>query len=211
MWHPMMVVMLLVGCTANSGRATREAERGLAWPGAWTTWFGERKCVDCKELLDWMREYPEAMTVKASRAERTVEVRYVPALAAACAEQPEAVFTDVGLQGRAAQLSGGDQYVLRFRSKAGRTEDVLGLVQAEVMEVVGGDTLPCAFLHEEPAPPVVPWRTVVLGFGHHQDASDRTLVLLDKSGKLGGPWTFRFPEGSFSQFKDMTTETTLLQ
>lgn len=153
--------------------------------------------TDCEEVRNWLAEHPGAFMNVQERAGFKAELHYRPAACTACLEVGDAQLTDGSFLERSRELAFSDQYVLRLYSKKGDGErpEVNDSWTSRIVEIVGTDTVPCAFLHVETMPPGVPYRSVLLGFDRPQDEHDRRLVIRDAEGQLGGDLHFDLPTG----------------
>lgn len=158
--------------------------------------------ADCGELSEWLAEHPTAFHAHVERPAFTAELQYRPAACMACLEKPGATFADPWLKERVKALGTTELFVLRLSPGTGKRElpEITDALQMDIVEVAGTDTVPCAFLHAEPLPPGVPYRSVLLGFDRPQDASDRRVVLRDRRGELGGDLVLALPAGAATAY-----------
>jgi len=77
----------------------------------------------------------------------------------------------------------------------------------DIVEIVGQDTIPCAFLHVETTPSVGPYHHVLIGFDTPQDSQQRKLIWHDRVGLLGGEVQFEFPNGVFAKYQTIVTRS----
>lgn len=168
-------------------------------PSIWNRLFNlpPAPLADCEEVRNWLAEHPGAFVNVQERAGFKAELHYRPASCIACLELGDAQLTDASFLERSRELAFSDQYVLRLYLKEG---DGKGLElndswTSRIVEIVGADTVPCAFLHVETMPPGVPFRSVLLGFDRAQDAQDRKLLIRDHDRVLAGDLVFTMPTG----------------
>lgn len=152
---------------------------------------------NCSEVAEWMKEHPNAFQSVVQRSEFEAVLQYRPAPCMACLEMSDADLTDDAFVERIGQLENSEQYVLRLHpsNRNSILPQVDGLWQPRVVEIIGLDTIPCAFLHVETMPPGVPFSSVVLGFERLQDDEDRQVLISDLDGTLQGDLLFTLPKG----------------
>lgn len=152
---------------------------------------------DCSEVTAWMKEHQEAFQSRIERKEVHVTVQYRPAACMTCLELGDVPLASAAYTERAVQLARSDQFVLRIQAPPTKT-DIPAVDDTwvdRIVEIVGRDTVPCAFIHVETMPPGVPFRSVLLGFDRAQDAQDRKLMIRDHDQVLGGDLVFTMPTG----------------
>lgn len=196
----------LVWCSSlllTWGCAAERPESASAIQGSESSWFAnlftarQATVRDCSGLNSWFAENNSSFVSKVERADFTVELQYRPAACSACLEDRAASFTEPGFRARVAQLDKADLYVLRVRSATGRSDDGRRLNLSEdllkdLAEVVGPDTLECAFVHVEALPSMLPYTSALVGFDRPQDGLDRRVILRDRSDDFGGDIIFQF-------------------
>jgi len=168
-------------------------------PSIWNRLFNTTPAplADCAALRNWLTEHPGAFVSVQERSEFKAELHYRPASCTACLELGDVQLTEKSFVERNSELAHSDQYVLRLYPKDG-DGDLPKMDETwmpSVMEIVGTDTIPCAFLHVETLPPGVPYRSVLLGFDRPQDEQDRRLVIRDTGNLFGGDLHFNLPTG----------------
>lgn len=153
--------------------------------------------ADCAAVREWLEEHPKAFLSTVQRSTFKAELRYRPASCAACLEMPDALLADADYQQRRLELAGSDLYLLRIMPGAHPEETPRPGFnwQARIEEVVGGDTIPCAFVHVETLPPGIRYQNILLGFEAPQDTRDRQLIIRDPDGALGGDLIMPLPTG----------------
>lgn len=153
--------------------------------------------ADCAAVREWLEEHPKAFLSTAARPALKAELRYRPASCAACLEMPDAQLTDADYMQRRLELAGSDLYLLRIMPGE-QPEEVPqpGFDwQTRIAEVVGGDTIPCAFIHVETLPPGMRYQSILLGFDALQDMQDRQLIIRDVDDAMGGDLIMPLPTG----------------
>lgn len=186
---PLVIVIALAGCTADG--MDRTGPDAVKY--AQTVLPDSTPALTCADYLQHVQQHFGGLMQAVERNGVRHELIYVPTAMAACR----------GGSSTPVSTAGADQYILRFgRSRQADGMDSLHVLdglpfEQAFVEVVGGDTVPCAFAHGEPAPTHAPFTTVVIGFDHPQDAHDRTVVLRDAQGTLGGDLVFEFRQDLF--------------
>jgi hypothetical protein len=159
---------------------------------------------DCEELGEWLSEHGALLTAKEERPGLTVELQYRPAACAACAEDRDGRFEDPALRKRVMELKGAELYVLHWSVSSTAPDSLSSLwnegLQEDLFEVVGLDTLPCAFMHMEAMPAMLPYRSALIGFDRVQDGKDRRILLRDSGKRLGGDIILEFIEGGLQRY-----------
>lgn len=156
-----------------------------------------RPLADCDEIREWLVEHPRAFHAVTERPGFAAELQYRPAVCMACLEQPSAKLSDPEFQKRQLELAGGDIYHLRISAgkEAGLIPRASLAWQQQIVQVLGSDTMPCAFVHVETLPPGLPYQSVVLGFDASDEPGDRSVIITDGDGTLGGDLVLNFPKG----------------
>lgn len=203
------ILILLVGAiwfataTANPPRIMTDRTNVVTnEQGFWSEVLGlePEPLANCTELRQWIAEHPSAFRSNVVRPRLAVELQYRPAACIACMEAPESAFSAPTTRERMDRLAGSAQYVLHFTagSSGGELPLLAESLRTSIVEVVGTDTLPCAFMHVETLPPGVPYASAIIGFDRPQDDLDHRVVLLDHDGALGGTIEFALPRGGAS-------------
>jgi hypothetical protein len=168
-------------------------------PSFWNKLFNTTPAplADCEALRNWLSEHPGAFVSVQERPAFKAELHYRPAPCTACLELGDVQLTEKPFVERHRELAHSDQYVLRLypKDRGGDLPKMDETWMPSVMEIVGTDTVPCAFLHVETLPPGVPYRSVLLGFDRAQDEQDRRLVIRDTGKLFGGDLHFNLPTG----------------
>lgn len=139
---------------------------------------------------------------------------YQPAELRACMEDlAPAPITDPDMRARVEQLRGTDLYLLRIIPAEGpRTgqsavrmaqalDDLMDQTKgARLQEVIGTDTLDCAFIHVETAPGFVTYTTLLIGFDTPQDGREREVILKGLKEGESDQLRFRFRQGVFAAY-----------
>jgi hypothetical protein len=165
--------------------------------------FAPDPIADCAGLGEWLQDHPGAFDAHVERTGFTVDLQYRPAACTACGEGSTLTFTDPQFTTRVGELQASELFVLRVANRSDVTGDALELTDAlvaDIVEVIGRDTIPCSFLHVEATPPNVPFRSAIIGFDRPQDSADRQLVVLDRTGRLGGHIVLELAPGRLQQF-----------
>jgi hypothetical protein len=153
--------------------------------------------TDCGSVRGWLVEHPRAFHAVLARPHYSVEIQYRPPLCTACFELPNARLDEPGFKQRSEELAGGDSYLLRiFPGPGPETPPVASMAwQHRIVQVVGVDTLPCAFVHVETLPPGVKHQNLLLGFDTGSLQEDRSVIIKDSDGTLGGDLVLTLPKG----------------
>ena len=154
--------------------------------------------TDCAGVREWLAEHPRALYARVQRAQLTAELTYRPGVCTACLELPDAALVDAAVRDRMATLSNGGLYALRFAvgTDPAAHHALRDTLQAYIVEVIGTDTLPCAFMHVETMPPGVPYSSAIIGFDRAQDRADRRIIIRDPHNAFGGDVTLALPLGA---------------
>lgn len=209
-WTSALALFMLLG--AGCGQAAMDGASGsnqvYAEPDA--GFFGRlfrtkaKPATNCEELGEWLAKHRQQLTAKAETQGFILAAEYRPAACMACMEEREALFTDATFQKRVAELKPTELFVLKFTERTGVPDSLRPSLDdslaENLVEVVGGDTFNCAFLHIEATPSMLPYRTVLIGFERVQDDKDRQLVLLDRPGQWGGDVKLLFQPGGVKAF-----------
>lgn len=192
-----LLLVSIWGCgIAQPEGALKDEAQGLSWVARM---FSSRPAAieDCSGLSAWLSRHSSLLVARVERAEFTAELQYRPAACMACLEDRTAAFMDKGFRARVAELVNTELYVLRIAPRPGFSAEAQQLVLSEnlrgdLVEVVGTDTLKCAFVHVEAMPSMLPYTSVIIGFDRPQDDLDRRIILWDRAEGLGGDLTFQF-------------------
>ncbi|MEO8589947.1 MAG: hypothetical protein ABI432_11290 [Flavobacteriales bacterium] len=202
----------LVGCS-------RENDQGpLLMDGALTERGLEEAaritgCADLEMLV--AREFNGFMA-SSSSAQHAFLLEYRPAMLQLCITSGSP--SDLKAPAFIAEMERSratDMYVMKVprtdegNEKAVDEEFLLYLSNAAVkdlVEVVGEDTVECAFVHLETTPAIGPYHHMILGFDSPQDGKQRKIVWHDGSGLLGKDLVFEFKAGSFDQYEKILAQ-----
>lgn len=193
----MAVVMSLQACTRGMAeRDVARADRPIEVPSEPVT--------DCPEFARWFTPSLDLFRSTVDVGDAHFRLEYRPVLCVICGERTDASFTTPGFVDEVAERAATEQYVLRMEGVEGPAT-----IEQEVLdrcfEIVDGDTLRPAFVHEEPMPPSSHGRRqVLIAFDHMQDGSERTVVLGPTYLTAGDVLTFRFAPGLFARYQAST-------
>jgi|GEM_PF-5366189 len=168
---------------------------------------------DCAGLHAWLQEEGAGLDCGTRNKAFVFRIRYVPSAVRYCMAPLDAF----GESGRSAAsvISQGmftTQFILEIQPLAGAMLDAsqpLRFVETDIVEILGTDTMPCAFLHHEPRIPSLPYQRLILGFDHPESSMDRKIVLRDRDGTHGGDVILRFDQGVFQVFEMLNVDSTL--
>jgi len=148
----------------------------------------------CKELKGWLTSHRSFLTGTVIRSSRRWEVQYRPALLSACRNYPEGKFSDTDLRREVEESVLSTTYALHLTNdkQNDRDDEVFWNEELgkDIVEVLGGDTLPCAFIHLEPGPGFLKYRTAMIGFDHGQLPVKRQIIINDPLDRFGGAISF---------------------
>ncbi len=169
----------------------------------------DRRPKDCKDVARWMSDAGKGFIVERRTSAGLFQLQYRPALCAACMEQGDASLSDRALRERTAHLRSSELYFLRFTPAAGTDPgEAWEHLRSGCCEVLGVDTVPCAFVHVESLPAMSPYREIMLGFDRPQDERDRTVILRSPGLEPEGGLMFHFDGRLFEQFASLLPDTT---
>jgi hypothetical protein len=189
------LILALSGCEADELNEKEQADRA--------SWFTELftsepdPVTDCAALREWLAGHGDVLVSRIERTGLLAELHYRPALLQACADHGDASYMDPEFQAHTGRLAHSEAYVLRLQMP-GANFDELELGEQwrkDIVEVIGQDTIPCAFIHAETVPHFAPYRTLLIGFDRSQDNVDRKVVLRDRENVLGGDLILKFTTG----------------
>lgn len=124
----------------------------------------EVRFTNCTEVLAWRAAHPMVFSTKVIADGWRFEFDNRTPFCTACLEDRGAQLSDTAFQARLAALEHSTLLVLRATPMNGQLPLDEAAVQKGVMRIVAGDTIPCAFAHQEVNPNVVPFQTFILGF-----------------------------------------------
>lgn len=150
--------------------------------------------TDCRALASWLKERPLALHARVARKDFIVELQYRPPICSACAEAPNAGFSSPAITRRLAELQGGDLFHLRLSPTGSVQMPAIGMGwEPRIAMIAGHDTIPCAFVHAETLPPIARHRSILLGFEAAPSTADRTVLIADADGTMGGDLLMKLP------------------
>lgn len=185
----------LSGCEVGELNEKEQAGRAAWFTGLFTS---EPDAVtDCATLREWLAGHGDVLVTRVERTGLLAELHYRPALLQSCAEFGDAAFQDTAFQAYSGRLALSEAYVLRLQMPGAQFEELeLGERWGkDIVEVIGQDTIPCAFVHAETVPHFAPYRSLLIGFDRKQDDADRKVIVRDPENLLGGDLVLVFPPG----------------
>ncbi|MBP6390577.1 MAG: hypothetical protein KA352_06765 [Flavobacteriales bacterium] len=168
---------------------------------------------DCADLREWMEGDGARLSCRSRNNSFEVRLRYIPSPVRYCMA-PLDVF-DEGEASAASAIAKGQvttQYILELQplaASAFETPQPLRFTEADIVEVLGTDTVPCAFVQHEPRVPSMPFQRSILGFDHPESPMDRKIVIRDRDGRHGGDILLRFDPGVFKTYDMLNVDSTL--
>lgn len=190
-----------VGCAPGPRPAVAEQEERLEN-------IRVSKDLDCATLVRLVREELGGLRAVAPGEGPCPSIQYRPAEVEQCMELASIGRDTVPIASIDRPVDASEQYVLsipRAMVLARPDEDAFGAYLAQglvhdLVELVDGDTVPCAFIHLESGAAMAPERKVLVGFDRPQDGRERRLLLLDRQGFFGRDLLFTFKPGVFSAY-----------
>lgn len=159
------------------------------------------KCGDLLRFLaeDWNGLRSEVVDAHGQR----IEAEYRPRVLHACMEaQPELLLADL-VEGP----EGLDMWLLRM-PRSGMMDGadpgpdlspyLASSAQHDLFEIIGNDTIPCAFWHLESTPSVGPHHQLLVGFDVALDERDRFLLWKGRPDSHSEDLRFRLKPGAFA-------------
>jgi hypothetical protein len=206
-----MLALVITGC-GSAQLSGHEVESGSASQGLFGFFHSRPDPVkDCKALGQWLATHGKDLTAEVERPGFIAKLEYRPAACLACMEDHDALFADSTFIRRVSPLRTTELYVLKiFVGKAGSDSLYLELSESllpDLVEVVGTDTVPCAFMHVEAMPSMMHYRSALIGFDRPQDGKDRSVVLRDSKRQFGGDLVFGLPKGGVSHYFTALADT----
>lgn len=152
----------------------------------------------CEDVLAWWTEQGKALR-HVSGSDPRFSLQWTPEVCTVCKEHAKATLDEPAVAAAIGRLSADQQYILRYAVKGDRTgaEQWTTLSAERMYQIVEQDTMAAAFVHAEPVPEHVPYRTALVGFdGVLGDRSREVVLELDGAA----PVRFSFPARSLSNF-----------
>lgn len=171
----------------------------------WISKLASPELEDCSELREHLADVENALVATAERNGVRFELEYRPAVCAACIELRSSSLDDQVIRQRVADFSKSSQYLLRIAKSSAASQDLEmnASIQNALFEIHGADTLPCAFVHKENLPEMVPYAQFLLGFDRPQDGAPGQLLLKDLLAEFGGDVLFTIPRHAVQTYLSM--------
>lgn len=202
-----LLLIAITGLNACQAGASADASHDQAEQGLLAALSDRVKgpLQDCAGLRAWWIEEGAGFSVERTNGQGGFQLQYRPAACAACMERQDAIaLSDAGLRSRYRELAAAETYVLQAALKD--QEAFLassGDLAGRIREVVGNDTVACAFAHIEATPSLMPHLNILIGFDRPQDTRERT-VLVDAPG---GGLRFTFGRELFTRYATAVGDT----
>lgn len=168
---------------------------------------------DCAELRAWLSEHGVGLISASHNRSFEVRIRCIPSAVRYCMTPLDA-FGQNGASASSAIVQGQftTQYIVELRPRTVSAFDPLGswrFAEEDIVEVLGGDTVPCAFVQHEPPVPSLPYRRAIIGFDHPESPLDRRIMIRDRDGSHGGDLLLHFDAGVFKAYDMLNVDSTL--
>lgn len=214
-WIQVFALVIFLGCGGLESETGTEATENVAEQTFFSRLFSgmvtQTELEDCPGLMDWLRLNPTVLTEKFVGNGFTIVLELQLAECLACKDLPKAKFIDSNFIKQLADHTGTTAYVMRVVRNSddkGRSFDpFVKLTERNVMQVIGSDSIPCAFLHFEASPAMAPHRTALLGFETASGTFARQVLIRDTTGELGGDISFHYSEQGFTRLEKVLSSS----
>lgn len=153
--------------------------------------------LTCKEVLETYRKNRSSYTAVITRNGVRWELEYHPEVCRSCLGLPDRVLLDSLQKISPIHHENSSSYVLRAyatEKNSARSGTIARISHGLITEIIGRDTIPCAFLHLETLPAEAPFHSAIVGFLHNEQLpGERRVAIRDDEHIWGGDLLFSFP------------------